>query len=291
MFDLPLEKATLKTVKGHRYYVFSPTPHTHKNQKDRPPKYADEHKLTIYKAKGTNNSARLLPEVHSAANALMTAMIRYGEKINDWSMRSAVIQSGYRPDDASQGASYLRIIKVIISRKPDVFGDLQFPANLETEAQGILGRPGDPRRQALHDHVAASPGWNRRLTDILFNAVDNVYAPRGANPHTTGLVFDLDFWIFDRGSEKKLGADTRLNDAALRSAAGMWLNKYSKLFGFDSYDTGREIWHMEWRNPKTGPGSPDAIQLYNSCGPALETADDLIQYVHQAVAKAVQALP
>jgi len=290
MFDLPLNKATVKTVKGHQYHIF-PLPPTHSNQKDRPPKYADERKLTVYKAHGSNNSARLLPDVHDAANALMTAMIRYGEKINDWSMRTVVIQSGYRPDDASQGANYLRIIKLIISRKPDVFGTLQFPANLETEAQGILGRPGDPRRQALHTQVANSPGWDQRLTGILFNAVDNVYAPRGANPHATGLVFDLDFWIFDRGSEKKLGADTRLNPAALRSAAGTWLNRYSMLFGFDSYDTGKEIWHMEWRNPKAGPGSADAIKLYNSCGPALEIADDMIQYVHQAVENAVKALP
>ena len=37
---------------------------------------------------------------------------------------------------------------------------------------------------------------------------------------------------------------------ALRSAAGMWLNKYSMQFGFDSYDTGKEIWHMEFRTPR-----------------------------------------
>ncbi len=291
MLELPLNKATVKTVKGHKYYVFFPTPPTHSNQKDRPPRYADASKLTVYKGKGSNNSAKLLPEVHAAANALMTAMIRYGERINDWSMQSAVIQSGYRPDDASQGANYLRIIKVIISRKPDIFGDLQFPANLEAEAQGVLGRPGDPRRQAFHEHVANSPGWNRRLAAILFNAVDNVYAPRGANPHATGLVFDLDFWIYHRTGEKKLGADTQLNDAALRSAAGMWLNKYSMQFGFDSYNTGREIWHMEWRNPKTGPGSPDAIKLYNSCGPALELADDLIKSAQQAIDKVFKTLP
>ena len=291
MLELPLKKAKVKTVKGHQYYVFPLAPPTHTNQRDRPTRYAEESRLTVYKGSGSNNSARLLPEVHGAATALMTAMIRYGERINDWSMKSAVIQSGYRADDASQGATYLRIIRLIISRKPEIFGELQFPANLEAEAQGVLGRPGDARRQAFHAHVANAPGWNARLASILFNAVDNVYAPRGANPHATGLVFDLDFWICDGAVEKKLGADTQLNGAALRSAAGMWLNQYSTMFGFDSYDTGREIWHMEWRNPKTGPGSPEAIQLYNSCGPVLEFADDLIQYVQQAVDKAVQSLP
>jgi hypothetical protein len=48
---------------------------------------------------------------------------------------------------------------------------------------------------------------------------------------------------------------------------------------------------MEWRNPKTGSGSPDAIKLYNSCGPALEFADDLIQYAEQAIDKVLKTLP
>jgi len=47
---------------------------------------------------------------------------------------------------------------------------------------------------------------------------------------------------------------------------------------------------MEWRNPKTGPGSPDAIKLYNSCGPALEFADHLVQYVERAVDTALKTL-
>ena len=64
----------------------------------------------------------------------------------------------------------------------------------------------------------------------LFNIVDNVYAPRGANPHTTGLVFDLDFTILVSGRERNLGADPAVNDDALRSAAGLWLNKYSMMF-------------------------------------------------------------
>jgi hypothetical protein len=202
----------------------------------------------VYKGAGTNNSAQLLPDVHDAANTLMSALIQYGEQIDDWSMRSAIIQNGYRPDDASQGREYLRIIKKIIAAHPETFGTLEFPSDLEEEAQSVLGRPGDKKRVAFHMHVAAAAGWDSKLTAILFNLVDNRYAPRGFNPHTTGLVFDLDFWIFDGARERTIGADPDLNGRALQSAAGTWLNQYSMQFGFDSYNTAIEIWHQERRS-------------------------------------------
>ena len=195
MFDLSLGQATIKTVGTHQFYLF-PKPPTHTNQRDRPPTYADPALLTRYEGTGSNGSAKLLPgKVHSAAHAMMSSLRRVGDRINDWSMKSAVVQSGFRPDDASQGANYLRITKQTIREKPDIFGELEFPTNLETEAQSVLGRPGDSRRAAFHQHLAAAPGWSAELVARLFNIVDNVYAPRGANPHATGLVFDLDFTI------------------------------------------------------------------------------------------------
>jgi hypothetical protein len=291
MFELPITQATIKTVKGHRYHVFSTTPPTHQNQKDRPATYAAPNLLTTYKGRGSNNAAKLLPEVHDVANALMSALIRYGERIDDWSMRSAVIQSGYRPDDESQGRNYLRIIKATIQAKPEIFGTLEFPSSLEAEAQAVLGRRGDPRREALHRHVAAAEGWNSNLASTLFRIVDGVYAPRGSNPHATGLVFDLDFPIFDGSHERNLGANTQWNGVALRSAAGMWLNKYSMQFGFDSYDTGKEVWHMEFRSPKEGPGSPDSIALLNCCQPALEVMDDFLQFGEQSIRDALKRIP
>lgn len=291
MFDLPLDKATIKTVGPHQFYVF-PKPLTHTNQRDRPPTYADARLLTTYAGTGSNNSAKLLPgEVQSAANAMMSALGRVGDRINDWSMKSAVIQSGFRPDDASQGSNYLRIIKQTIREKPDVFGEVEFPSELETEAQSVLGRPGDARRAAFHRHLAAAPGWSAELVARLFNIVDNVYAPRGANPHATGLVFDLDFAIFSGGRERNLGAEAALNDDALRSAAGMWLNQYSMMFGFDSYDTGKEIWHQEFRSPKQGAGSPQAIELLNCCGQSLEIVDEALRYSEQAVREALRRIP
>jgi hypothetical protein len=248
MYELPIDTATIKKIKGHQYYIF-PKPGTHVNLKGRPEKYADPKQLTTYKGAGSNNSAKLLPDVHDAANTLMSALIKYGEEIDDWSMQSAIIQNGFRPDDASQGREYLRIIKKTIRENPGTFATVEFPSDLEEEAQSVLGKRGDKRRTAFQTHVTAATGWNSKLTAILFTLVDNQYAPRGSNPHATGLVFDLDFSIFDGSGERNVGADPKVNDRALQCAVGNWLNKYSMQFGFDSYNTGIEVWHQELRSP------------------------------------------
>ena len=148
MLELKLETAELKVVNGHRYYVF-PAPLTHTNQENRPTEYANEKELKTYAGKGSNNEAKLHPDVLTPACVFMTALLEYGEKIDDWSIRSAVIQSGYRADDPSHGANYLRIIKQTIARHPGIFGELTFPSDLEETAKGVLGRPGDPRRRAF----------------------------------------------------------------------------------------------------------------------------------------------
>jgi hypothetical protein len=249
MPELQLDPKSIKTVKDHQYYLF-PSPPTHTNQTDRPTEYADEGVLKTYAGRGSNGSARLHPDVLTAANTLMCAVLDYGEQINDWSMKSAVIQSGYRADDASQGANYLRIIKRTIAQNSTIFGTLTFPATLEADAQGVLGRRGDARRTAFQRNVAASPGWNADLAQRLFQIVDNAYAPRGSNPHATGFVFDLDFTIYSNGRETNVGADTSKNRQALKSAVGTWLNLYSMTYDFDSYDTAAEIWHMEYRKSK-----------------------------------------
>ncbi len=247
MLELQLDPKNLKTIKAHQYYVF-PAPATHTNQKDRPTAYADTKALKTYMGRGSNGSAKLHPDCLAPAELLMCAMLDYGAAINDWSLSSAVIQNGYRPDDASQGANYLRIIKSTIAKNPKTFGTLTFPSSLEIDAQSVLGVMGDARRTAFRKNVAAAPGWSDALMRSLFDIVDRVYAPRGFNPHSTGFVFDLDFTIYKNGAEVGLGANTVHNAAALKSAAGLWLNTYSMHFGFDSYDTGAEIWHMEYRN-------------------------------------------
>jgi hypothetical protein len=256
MLELELDTKSLKTIKGHQYYLF-PSPPTHKNQENRPTDYADEKELKTYLGRGSNRAALLHPDVLTPANALMAALLDYGDTIGDWSLQSAVIQNGYRPDDESQGRTYLRIINQTIANNPKIFGDLKFPESLNEEAQGVLGRRGDARRTAFQKRVAEATGWTKELAQQLFSIVDNAYAPRGSNPHATGFVFDLDFsiyYIYDvkrgLGKEVQLGANTAYNRDALRSAAGTWLNKYAMQFDFDSYDTGAEIWHLEYRKSK-----------------------------------------
>jgi hypothetical protein len=102
MFELQLDAAEVKTIGDHQYYVF-PTPPTHTNQTDRPTVYADVKILKPYTGRGSKGAALLHPDVLTPANVLMSALIEYGTKINDWSMRSAYIHNGYRPDDESQG--------------------------------------------------------------------------------------------------------------------------------------------------------------------------------------------
>jgi len=252
MYELPLEKAEIKTIKDHQYYVFpKPTPHT--NQTDRPTVYADVKALKTYVGRGSKGTIPLHPDVLMPADLLMAALIDYGNKINDWSMKSAYIHNGYRPDDATQGATYLRIIKATIAdpKNAKIFGTLTFPSNLEADAQSVLGTRGDPRREAFRKKVAESPGWTQALMEQLFNIVDNAYAPRGFNPHSTGFVFDLDFSIYLGGQETFVGTSVARNPYALQSAAGLWLNTYAMNFGFDSYDTKAEVFHQEYRNWKT----------------------------------------
>ncbi len=259
MYELPLEKAELKTTNGHQYYVFPAPPH-HTNQVDRPTVYADVKSLPPYTGKGSKGTVRMHPEVMASANVLLSALIDYGTKINDWSMQSAYIHNGYRPDDATQGYHYLRIIKKTIAENPKIFGTTTFPSNLEADAQSVLGKRGEPRREAFRKNVVESPGWNQKLADQLFWIVDRTYAPQGFNPHATGFVFDLDFSIISiiKGKiyETMLGTSTALNGWALQSAAGLWLNTYATKFGFDSYDTSIEVFHQEYRNWKTpSPGA------------------------------------
>ena len=261
MLTLQKEKATVHKFGDRTYYVF-PAPAPHTNYVNRPKKYADEKALTAYAGRGSNGRARLLPEVHGAVNNLMSALLDYGNQLGDQSLKSAVVQNGWRPaDDPSQGVSYLANIKMVMNQPQ--FAKLTFPKSLETEAESFLGDRDDARWKAFVKHLSDSPGWDAATAMKLLNTVANYYVPRGGfNPHATGVVFDLNFSIYHHvrsraqnalvEAEDPVDAHPVLNEAALRSAAGMWLNTYSMQFNFDSYNTGKEIWHMEWRK------TPDA---------------------------------
>jgi hypothetical protein len=191
----------------------------------------------------------------------MSALLDYGVELGDNSIQSAFVQNGWRPlDDESQGVNYLANIKMVISNRQYGFSDLIFPKSLEAEAEGFLGERNDPHWQAFVKHLSQAPGWDAERASEFLHTVAQYYVPRGGfNPHTTGVVFDLNFAMYHHvlakdqktlvETEDPVDAHPMLNDAALRSALGMWLNTYSMQFNFDSYDTGKEIWHMEWRKP------------------------------------------
>ena len=71
----------------------------------------------------------------------------------------------------------------------------------------------------------------------------------------------------------------------------MWLNQYSMMFGFDFYDTDKEISHQEFRSPTEGAGSPQAIELLNCCGQGLKIVDEALQYSEQAIREALKRIP
>ena len=262
MLRLQTERATVHRFGDRTYYVF-PAPSTHTNQNNRPTGQVAESATTVYVGRGTNRSAKLHPDVHQAVNTLMTSLLAYGDELGDNSIQSAVVQNGWRPnDDPSQGVNYFANIQMVMNDPRNGFTGLAFPAALETEAESSLGNRDDPRWRAFVNHLARSPGWDEATAMRLLNTVAQVYVPRGAfNPHTTGFAFDLNFSIYHHvrrqdqralvEAEDPVDAHPMLNEAALRSALGMWLNTYSMQFSFDSYDTGREIWHMEWRRPQT----------------------------------------
>jgi hypothetical protein len=235
MLELEPDTKNLKKIKDHQYYLF-PSPATHTNQENRPTEYADEKTLKTYLGRGSNRAALLHPDVLTPANALMAALLDYG----DTSLQSAVIQNGYRPDDESEGRTYLRIINQTIANNPKIFGNLKFPESLNAETQGVLGRRDDARRTAFQK------GWRRQPAGLRSWRSSCLVS---LITHTLSL-----YYIYDvkrgLGKEIQLGANTAYNRDALKSAAGTWLNKYAMQFDFDSYDTGAEIWHLEYRKSK-----------------------------------------
>jgi hypothetical protein len=259
MLGLDLNTAELHTIGTHRYYLF-PAPPTHSNQRNRPSTQITRDQTTQYTGRGAGNDTRLHPDVHNAVGALMGALLDYGVEIDDYSINSCSIQNGWRPNDTEEvGVHYYENIQAIMGTAP--FRGLTFPQNLISVSEQSLGNSDDPRFIAFRDRLAASGnGWNRERADSLLNAVAQVYVPRGAfNPHTSGLVFDVDFNFFHHiwrdgrpvsETDDKVNALPGLNEGALRSACGMWLNKHSMHYNFDSYDTGKEVWHMEWRRPR-----------------------------------------
>ena len=60
MLELPLSKATKKTIRNRQYYIF-PATSGHSNYRQRPSQVADPKALTRYKGKGSNKQQPCYP--------------------------------------------------------------------------------------------------------------------------------------------------------------------------------------------------------------------------------------
>ncbi|HYP38746.1 MAG TPA: D-alanyl-D-alanine carboxypeptidase family protein, partial [Chloroflexia bacterium] len=236
------------TTPSGKFYRFASVS-SHKNSTSRPQFQHPATAMKAYSGAGSNGAALIHPAVSSALNTLMAALIAEGARLDDESMKQAVVDNGYRPSALSEGQAYLGALKKTIAQNPKIFGELTFPSSLESTATSELGFSGSSAHNAFRDEVARQPGWNANLAQQLVSITAGFKAPRGGSTHHSGLAVDINFPYAISDKSSKFHGIARENNAnALRSAAGNWLNTFAPGFGFDSYDTGKEIWHMEWRD-------------------------------------------
>jgi hypothetical protein len=236
------------TTPSGKFYRFASVS-SHKNSTSRPQFQHPATAMKAYSGAGSNGAALIHPAVSSALNTLMAALIAEGARLDDESMKQAVVDNGYRPSALSEGQAYLGALKKTIAQNPKIFGELTFPSSLESTATSELGFSGSSAHNAFRDEIAKQPGWNASLAQQLVSITAGFKAPRGGSTHHSGLVVDINFPYATSDKSSKFHGIARENNAnALRSAAGNWLNTFAPGFGFDSYDTGKEIWHMEWRD-------------------------------------------
>ena len=178
--------------------------------------------------------------------ALMTALIQEGQRIDDESMKRTVIGSGWRTPE-EDGKGFLKQLRSQLEEKADAYGHRTFPASLANEAQSNLHDPA--AQSAFIRHLGEQPGWDSNLAQKLWNDSIGFKAPAGLSPHESGLVVDIDFpYATEAGKAQWHGISRKRNADARLSAAGIWLAKYSREFHFSSYNTSKEIWHMEYLN-------------------------------------------
>jgi hypothetical protein len=236
------------TTPSGKFYRFASVS-SHKNNTSRPQFQHPATAMKAYSGAGSNGAALIHPAVSSALNTLMAALIAEGARLDDESMKQAVVDNGYRPSALSEGQAYLGALKKTIAQNPKIFGELTFPSSLESTATSELGFSGSATHNAFRDQIAAQPGWNANLAQQLVTITGGFKAPRGGSTHHSGVVVDINFPYATSDKSSKFHGIARENNAnALRSAAGNWLNTFAPSYGFDSYDTGKEIWHMEWRD-------------------------------------------
>lgn len=195
--------------------------------------------------------ATVHPAVVAALRALMAGLHAEGARLNDESARRARVASGWRPSQVSEGHLYLAALRKTIQQGVDPHGNPYayppFPASLEGMATSELGASGSPAHQAFVAALATMPAWSAASASMLVRTTGRFKAPRGGSTHHSGVVVDIDWPVQVGHGVVNHGMRRERNGAALRTVAGRWLYDHAPAFGFDTYDTAAEIWHMEWR--------------------------------------------
>jgi hypothetical protein len=265
--DTQLKTDGAKQVEGKpfgSFYVFSKATKV-SNNKNRPKFLVPRGTVVEYTGPGSDARAagagygrdnRLIhPVLVEPLTALMTALTEEGKRLGDESMKRAVIGSAWRSPE-QDGAGFLKQLKSQLDEKKSAYGNRTFPKSLESEAQSNLHDPS--AQKAFIRHLGESPGWTAQLAQQLWNDSIAYKAPAGLSPHESGLVVDIDFpYATEAGKAHWHDISRKRNADARLSAAGMWLAQYSKDFQFSSYNTEREIWHMEylnWHGTDADPG-------------------------------------
>lgn len=203
------------------------------------------------------------PAVVGALQALMNGLRAEGARLNDQSALQARVTSGHRPTDPAEGTKYLEGLKKTIRLGKDnherPYTYPPFPASLEETARSELGVAGSPAYRAFRDSLAAAPGWTGEQADMLLLTTAGFKAPRGGSTHHSGVTVDINWPVLDdEGNVVPHGIRRERNGFALRSVAGRWLYEHAPALGFDTYNTHKEIWHMEWRQWRGTAADPDA---------------------------------
>ncbi len=244
---------TQYTTSQGNFYRFPAGTH-HTNSTNRPRFPAPASALVVYSGAGNNGVEQVHTEAASAIGSLLGAMHTEGQRIDDESLKQAVVASGYRPSTVAEGRLYLNALRKTIRENPTIFPGMTFPASMEATAISELGTVGSATHDAFVDALGRESGWTPALARQLVSITSRFKAPRGGSPHQSGCAVDIDFpFATSAASVQNHGMDRNKNANAFRAAAGVWLNQFSRNFGFDTYDTSAEIWHQEWLD---WPGTP-----------------------------------
>jgi hypothetical protein len=260
---LKTDEVTQYTTKSGNFYRF-PTPSHHTNYSDRPRFINPKPDMVTYTRTGSHGNQQVHPAVVSPLDRLMSAMHAEGKRINDESLKQAVVASAYRESKPREGQLYLNALMKTIRQNKDIFGNRSFPSSLKSMAKSELGPTGSPTHQKFVNALARAPKWNMKLARKLVRITGGVKAPRGGSTHHSGVVVDINFpYAINKKEVKRHNMMRARNGDAFRAAAGVWLNKYSQGFGFDTYNTAKEIWHQEWRK-WTGTSADPSVKKAKS---------------------------